>query len=267
MFAGATLALALAAVAVLRTESQGWLGALVLASTPWFVRQAATQFADVPLAFFYLAALVPFALTGPAIGDRRGLAGAAGVALGLAAWVKNEGVVFAVGVLLARLATEGRRAGWSPYLRQELGPAALGLLPGLLVIGYFRLRVAPPSEYMALHDLGARLADPGRYAEIASALLGQAREFGGWPVSAAGLLIAYALVMGVRVAPAERATAAAAALAVAFTGAAYVGAYLISPYPLGWHLATSLPRLAVQLWPASLFAYFLAVNPPSCLSG
>ncbi len=81
-------------------------------------------------------------------------------------------------------------------------------------------------------------------------------------MSAAGLLIAYALVMGVRVAPAERATAAAAALAVAFTGVAYVGAYLISPYPLGWHLATSLPRLAVQLWPASLFAYFLAVNPP-----
>src|SRR4029077_11724370 len=38
--------------------------------------------------------------------------------------------------------------------------------------------------------------------------------------------------------------------------------YLAPPYPLDWHLATSLDRLIVQLWPMVLFTVFLQLRSP-----
>ena len=261
VFAAATVTLALAAVALLRGEGQGWLAAVVLVSAPEYVRQATNQMADVPLAFFYLAAVVALGLADQADDGGYRLPALAGLALGLAAWTKNEGLAGALGVLLARLAVAARGGAWRRRLRIDLAPTAAGLVPMFLVVAYFKLRLAPPSEYLSLAGL-ARFADATRYAAIARALLYELRGFGGWPISLPALLAGYALARGVRVTPAARAPAAAAVLAVLLTGAAYVGAYLITPHPLVWHLRTSLTRLMVQLWPAAVFAYFLWVKPP-----
>ncbi|HEV8675319.1 MAG TPA: glycosyltransferase family 39 protein [Methylomirabilota bacterium] len=261
VFGAATVALVFAAVATLRNEGQGWLAALVLAGTPEFLRQAMNQIADVPLAFYFLAALVLLALADHAAGRQGGLVGLTGVALGLAAWTKNEGLAGALAVLLAGLAVAVCRGGWRWRLPRELAPAAVGLIPVLLVVAYFKLRLAPPSEYLALTGL-ARLGDPGRYAAITRLGVDELGGFGGWPLSVLAILLPYALAMGVRVAPAARASAARAVLAIVLTAAAYAGVYLVTPHPLEWHLATSLSRLLIQLWPASLFAYFLVVASP-----
>ncbi len=263
VFAAATVALALAAVALLRGEGQGWLAAVVLVSAPEYVRQATNQLADVPLAFFYLAAVVALGLADQAgDGEGRGrLAVLGGLALGLAAWTKNEGLAGALAVLLVRLAVAARGGAWRRRLRVDLAPTAAGLAPMLLAVAYFKLRLAPPSEYLSLAGL-ARLADTARYADIARGLLHELRRFGDWPISLPALLAAYTLARGVRGTPAVRGPAAAAALTVVSIGAAYVGAYLITPHPLVWQLRTSLSRLMVQLWPAAVFAYFLWVTPP-----
>lgn len=264
-FTFATIGLVSAAVAARRGESQGWLAALVLVSTPTFLTMGTTQMADVPLGFFFLATLVALGLS-DLTANRRGLLGLAGILLGLSAWVKDEGLVFGGAVLLARLMTTVRRTGWRESLG-ELGGLAVGLVPVLCVVAYFKLRVAPPNPFLApgAEPLLRRLADVDRYLQIARAFAAEARAFGGWPVTVVGLLAAYLLVVGRRVPVGERASVAAGGLALALTVMGYLGVYVVSPYPLAWHLATSLPRLLVPLWPGWVLAYFLVVSPPEQL--
>jgi len=51
-------------------------------------------------------------------------------------------------------------------------------------------------------------------------------------------------------------------LALALTLAGYFVVYVITPYDIYWHLRFSLGRLFLQLWPATLFLFFLAVTGP-----
>jgi len=44
--------------------------------------------------------------------------------------------------------------------------------------------------------------------------------------------------------------------------AGYYGIYLTTPHDLEWHLATSLDRLIVQLWPMVVFTTFLQLRSP-----
>ena len=76
------------------------LAVIVLAGTPFFIGHAAAQYADVPLAFFYLATLVLLCLAERESAGGRGLLALAGLACGMAAWTKNEGLLFMICVLL-----------------------------------------------------------------------------------------------------------------------------------------------------------------------
>jgi hypothetical protein len=256
LFTGATLALLFGAVAALRGTSQGALAVMVLAATPAFVEHGASQYADVALGFFLLAALGLGALADARPAGSGALAALAGLALGLAAWTKDEGLVVVLAVLVARVATGGAGRG------RELVPWALGLAPGLLAVLYLKLALAPPSPFLAAPAVAAadKLADPARYLEIGRALAAQLWTFGGWPVPVAAVLVAYAAVVGRTAGGLSAAGPPALALALILAG--YCAAYLLSPYPLGWHLATSLGRLLVQLWPSGLFTLFLALNVP-----
>jgi hypothetical protein len=51
------------------------------------------------------------------------------------------------------------------------------------------------------------------------------------------------------------------AATVVVTGAGYYAVYLITPWDLRWHLNTSLVRLLLQLWPAVIFFWALALPP------
>jgi MFS family permease len=42
--------------------------------------------------------------------------------------------------------------------------------------------------------------------------------------------------------------------------AGYIGVYLTTPHDLDWHLATSLDRLLVQVWPMAVVAVFLQLG-------
>ena len=54
--------LLLAAMAHIRSASQGMLASLLLLGMPYFIYQGAGQYADTPLAFFILATLILVAL-------------------------------------------------------------------------------------------------------------------------------------------------------------------------------------------------------------
>jgi hypothetical protein len=261
LFTGATFALLFGAVAALRGASQGALAVTVLAATPAFVEHGVSQYADVALGFFLLAALGLSALADARTDHAAGLVALAGLALGLAAWTKDEGVVVVLALLLARVAATGRR-GWARGRRESL-LWSLGLGPGMLALLYLKLGLVPPSPFLSASALAAaadKLADPARYLEIGRALAAQFWSFGGWPAPVTVVLLAYAAAVG----PTAGALSAAGppALALALILAGYAAAYLVSPYPLGWHIATSLVRLLLQLWPSCLFALFLALSVP-----
>ncbi len=58
LFTFITVGLIWAALSILRGRNQGYLGGLVLMGSPFFIVLGASQFADIPLAFFFLLTFV-----------------------------------------------------------------------------------------------------------------------------------------------------------------------------------------------------------------
>lgn len=264
LFTGATMGLAASAVALLRGMRQGLVGALLLLGSPGLIIHGAIQYADLPQAFFVLAPLVVLCLLDRMPGKPREVAWLVGALLGLAAWVKNEGTLAMVAILVARVVVVARTEGWRACVRQSRDLAA-GLAPVLLLVLYYRMRVAPPGDLLAAQGLevtGHRLLDLTRYARIAGAFGREVLGLGGWVVSVVGVLAAYGALVRTKVSQQDRAGVATTATALGLMLAGFFGVYVVTPHPLEWHLNTSLSRLLLQLWPSGVFLYCLVVSPP-----
>jgi|GEM_PF-2433314 len=147
-FTFALLSLITAAVGVVQGPLLGGAGCAVLASSPIFLGTAMLQYADLPLAYYFLLAV---ALLHRADQEERpgpGLHVLAGLAAGMAALTKNEGCLFVVALgagrilrvlLLSRAAYRREKRGETPGLsrrcaRRELGKLAwwlAGMAPAL----------------------------------------------------------------------------------------------------------------------------------------
>jgi 4-amino-4-deoxy-L-arabinose transferase-like glycosyltransferase len=275
VFTFLTLGLLVAALALLKGRAPGYLAAMVLMGSPFFIFMGASQFADIPFAFFMLATLVML-LTGMREDNPAGPLILAGIAAGLCAWTKNEGLLFlsiAAGCLLVTaVVTGGRR----PALRRIV-PFLAGALPILLMVLYFKLRLAP-SGYLAagftLSSLSMKLFDVSRYAEIARAFFITGISFTQGLIDARVgmqlnpgavsilLLIGYLFLTGVRIDPRDRTGIIQSAAILCLMTAGYFFIYVLTPLDLGYHLATSLNRLFLQLWPGVIFLLFMAAGTP-----
>jgi hypothetical protein len=261
LFLAANVGLLMAALALLRCPAQGWLGGLALLATPSFLAEGTAQYADVPLAFFFLASAALFEAL-----DRRAappwpLAALAGLAAALAAWTKNEGLLFLVATAAVRgLAALRVRPGWQP-LAVEVSAFAAGALPVLAVLANFKLRLAPANDLVAGQGAEAtlsRLADLSRYGWTAGAFLGQVGMIGPGMVI---VLAVYARLLG-RAPQSTASWTGHSRTLLAIMLAGYFVVYLTTPNDLPTHLGTSLGRLLVQLWPLTLLALFLAGAAP-----
>ena len=260
LFTFATVGLAASALALLRNRAHGYLAGVILLCTPLWITQGASQYLDVPLGFFFLATLVLLHLHDRFSGTGFALLSLAGLTAGLAAWTKNEGVLFVVVILLTRFAVVGFRQGLKRYAQQTLAMAT-GLALPLLVLFYFKLRLAPPSGLFTPRGQSTmeKLVDLSRYAQIYEAFKNQALGFGGWSVSILVLLIFYVLLLGIRVGEEEKSSLLASVATLVLMMAGYFFIFVITPYELGWHLLTSLNRLFLQLFPSFVFVcFFLA---------
>ncbi len=183
----------------------------------------------------------------------------------LAAWTKNEGILFLLVVGLSLVVASTTRGGRSSFSRSLL-PFSLGALPGLLLVIGFKTVLAPTNDVVSAQNLPLmveRVADHERYAEVLAAV---GREMIGFGRGAIVVLLAYALLMG-RDRGAASASAGLLGLAVVgLMAAGYSAIYIITPHDLRWHLATSLERLLLQLWPSLIFAVFMLVRPPVAAS-
>lgn len=248
-----------AGLAALRGRAQALIGALCLLGTPLFLRVVPWQYADVPLAFNLLAAVTLLSLYDHDPVRGRTMLPWAGLATGLVAWTKNEGMMLALGIIAVRgVLMIVRRA---PGLRSAAWFAA-GLLPPATIVLYFKLTLASrsPQFGQTMETMIGKLVDPGRYGVILrSAAYELARGTG--PVLLA--LVVYAFLLGRTRDRRARGMATVVVSIVGFAALGYGFAYVTTRAELTWMLSHSMERLVLQLWPSVLLAVLLYVASPS----
>jgi hypothetical protein len=259
-FALATLGILYSSLAILRGRSLAMMGCLALASTPFFIEQASAQYADIPLSFFFLAAMSLLQRDGecrtcePGF-NSNGLLVLAGIATGFALWTKNEGMMFLVATVLAQLIVRGPR--WRPRVTIFLAAVA----PFFLFVTWFKHSVAFPNELFSNQpNLLHKILAPARYWTILQWFFKDFLRFGQWWLVPGTLvcLVLYFVMTGTRNFKNSQ-QLRTSALTLALTLAGYFAVYMITPYDLHWHLRFSLNRLFLQLWPCALFLFFLAI--------
>jgi len=235
-------------------------GLAMLAGKEW-IDQGWTQYADVPLAAYILATLVLLAVYDQAPQRPAGLLILAGISAGCAAWTKNEGCLFVVCLVLARIITTTLAEGLRPLVRQ-LRWIAVGLSPALAVLILFKLCYAGSNDLVENQSWQmtlARLSDATRYHAIVGQLAERIVQIPLPVVLGLGLAI---VACGLRPADVLRRQVAAPALCLIAMSLGYFVVYLTTPHDLAWHLRTSLDRILLHIYPAALFTYCLALRTP-----
>ena len=276
LFTFITVGLIWAALSILRGRSQGCLGGLVLMGSPFFIVLGASQFADIPLAFFFLLTFIFFFFHERFAENDRGYLVLAGLAAGLSAWTKNEGLLFLALVTATRFAFMANARGWRQAVKEVLWISA-GAGPVLIILAVFKLQLALSDHLftgLTVQQILSKAADVNRYWEILKACVLTGLSFTqGFANIRTGihfnpglvniiLLSVYLMLMGVRVEGKDRLNLLNTGAVLLLMLAGHFVIYLISPYELNYHLMTSLNRLYMQLWPSAVFLFFMTVRTP-----
>jgi hypothetical protein len=201
----------------------------------------------------------------------------AGVAAGLVAWTKNEGLLILFVLILVRFfVVAAGEDGWKGAVKQILWLMA-GLVPVLLVVAVFKMHLAPSTDLFIdqnIQKIWVRLTDLQRYKAILYAYIHTGLTFTqGIPDIRTGfrlnlgiagivLLAVYLFLSGISVERKEKGNILCVLIFTLITLGSYFAVYLITPHDLDWHLTTSLNRLLLQLWPTIIFITFMAARMP-----
>ncbi len=261
LFTFSTVALLVSSLTIIRSRSSGLLAGLALIGSPYFLKTGAFQIADVPLGFYILATIVLFSLAEGSDLKSRFLI-LAGTMSGLAAWTKNEGILFLLVVFFVRMIVISSSRGIKGYIH-ELAMVTSGALPILTVLMLFKLEMPSSNELFAGQRIEAvlgRLTDTARYSVIGKSFIvffydKLAKE---WLVA----LPVYFFLVGKAKSKEMGESIKTSFLIVLFMIGGYFFVYLITPLNLQWHINTSVWRLFLQIWPTILFSFFVVVSTP-----
>ncbi|HSB15103.1 MAG TPA: hypothetical protein VLE22_11640 [Bryobacteraceae bacterium] len=260
LFFAGTFAVLVSGFAVLRSTSLGLLAGCILLASTGFLSQGTSQYADVPMGFYILGTVVLLSLTHEAAECRANVLALAGATASLAAWTKNEGLLFlacsVAGICIAqprsrRVRTTARLLAWFIF----------GSLPGLLVTLWFKLALAPnvnPLTKQSVFEAMSRLAEADRYFTIARALLSELLMLGDPWTHPLLLLAILAATLRFIPEPERRGYPLVAEVTLALLVAGSAGAYLTTPS----RLSISLGRIFAQVWPAAILLVLAALRPP-----
>ncbi|HEX8725753.1 MAG TPA: glycosyltransferase family 39 protein [Gemmatimonadaceae bacterium] len=257
LFAYALAGLVAGGVWILRGRRHAAAAAMVLIGTPFFLTASASQYADLPLTLFFVGAIVLYALARRLRDDETWMLIGSGLCAGLAAWTKNEGLLFVL-IACAGLFVLHHRVRRRGPDRRVLAAFLWGLVPVLVVVGFFKLTLAPPNDLVSGQGSGTlpRLVDASRYWLIVSSGLRFLLHF---PVIPVVILLALA---GLDRDAGDRRAKRLAAYIVLAMAAGYFTVYLTTPLDLALQIHRSLDRLIMQLWPLALFVAFMALRLP-----
>lgn len=239
-----------------------------LCVVPAFPAWTAALYADLQVSFHVVALLAIVAWTASTTRSSVGLAALAGVAMGGVLWSKNEGMMLSLAAVPAIVLTHIAKDGWRRSLPAGIG-LVCGAAPFLICLGHFKQAVAPAGE-MAAALLSSKaadlLVDVDRWRMVCRH---------GWRLIRQENLPLLAVILAVlawwrRPNRLDRTSLTLASFPL-LASLGYLYVYLRTPHELDWHLATSLSRIFLQVFPAALLAFLWFVQtastgfaPPSC---
>jgi len=262
LFTLATAALLVSALGILRGRALAWMAGIVLFGTVAFVESGAIQYADVPLSFYILGTLVLLSFQDHDPENPR-FSIAAGFMAGFAAWTRNEGLLFVVAVLAARAISILRFGNPSKLVRQMAALIA-GLALPLAVVGFFKLRFAPPNDLITRtpREVLTHLADPGRWITVLLGFLKAVLLFGSFLIPVILALALFWYLVRFEVEGPRRLAVATGATALAIMLAGELAVCILFPADVASEVNSSITRIPLQLFPAALFVFFLASRAP-----
>ena len=261
-FIAATTALLVCGSGLLSTREKGAIAGLLALGTPFFLVHGMSQYADVALSFFLLAA-VTLSCLGLRTPGKAGLGFwvLAGCSAALAAWTKNEGIVAAMAVFTSATVLCLKRSNWKET-RAALAAFVGGGLPGTIVLAYFKIAFATPNVLVSMQTLSKvpqRILALDRYEQTIEAFGVQALTFGEWLVHPGVAVLVYGVAFGFAFRERVHETLMVAST-LCFMLAVFFAVYITTPHDLAWHLGSSLNRLLTQLWPALILFFCLVTN-------
>jgi hypothetical protein len=244
---------------MLRGKQAAVFAAAALCAAPALPAWTAALYADVQVSFHVMATAALLAWTWTTNRNAAGLLSLVGVALGGVLWSKNEGMMLSLAAAPAIMVVSVARLG-SKQAAIALAGIGLSATPFVLCLGHFKLCHAPQGDLIASlvsADIGATLFATDRWMEVLNH---------GWRIAkqerlplAAALLAMFALWR--RPVLTERMGLVLASFPVlAILGYLYV--YLRTPHDLTWHLATSMSRLFLHIFPAGIFVVLFFCREP-----
>ncbi len=263
-FTFGTAGVLIGALAALKSRVHGFLAGMLLIGTPFFVEHGAAQYADVPLSFYMLSTFALCALQYRFWPEGWGLAILAGIAAGMSAWTKNEGLLLVV-ILLPTQALIGARSHGGRFAAKQFGLFTIGLAPLMTVVLWFKLVLATPStnlESVRSGSLRSLIFDFPRWVIMGKALIEHGYAFGGLGVSVFLILAAYLVCVGVDWKE-NQTSIQVLSLTLTLLLAGYCVFCVIAPFDINWQISTALDRLVLQLWPSVIFLSFLAARSPA----
>lgn len=252
-FGAATTAAVMAALDLRRARA--WIAGAVLLAPGTLVQQAAAQTSDLPTGFFVVLTFILLRKgRWGAAADARGALFLAGVAGGLAAWTKNEGLLFFCAATLFVACVALRRVRIQPVAWW-----AAGAVPALVTIAWIKLAIAQvPAPYFSEDQTFAALVErflsPERHAIVGGIVWQHWIRWGG-PRAAGVLPLAMAAATVAACTRGEWPVRGEVAI-VALMVLGYYAVWVLSPIDTAWLVSTSFDRLLVQLWPSIVLAAF-----------
>jgi hypothetical protein len=253
VFFAALIALLVGAVALLRSTASALLAGLVILSTTSLLVWAPSQYADIPLAFYYLGAIaLIFFCTDP-----RALF-FAGLCAGLAAWTKNEGIAFLVCFVILFFAFTFWKRGTADATTSG-GWLLMGAAPGIILTLWFKFFLAPVVDPLVTQRglMLARLHDVSRYTEVARGFFDNLLHLGSGVAHPLVLLAVLGILVRWQVEERYRLPLWIATTALVLVFFSYCVVYLMTPYALSWQVQSSFDRLILQVWPGFLLVFFV----------
>jgi hypothetical protein len=264
LFALACGGIMFSGLASVQSPGQASLGLIVLWGTATLVNEGAREMADLPMTFFILATGILIYMY--VLYQKPGLISLAGLTAGLAAWTKNEGLLFALVVVAGLLVAFLRNKPWRVLRRFVLGAA----FP-LAIVLYFKLFLAPPSDVLSngLTRSIQQILELSRHREIVQYFVNEFLYFGHWS-SVIGVLPVLALYFLLFRLPVRNELRGAYVAGITILLIQLLGdyaIYLITPYDLTWHLTYSIQRVVLQIFPLTAFLIFCVSRTPEMIFG
>jgi hypothetical protein len=261
IFFAALIALLIGAVALLRGSASALLAGLVILSTTSLLIWAPAQYADIPLALFYMGALaLLFLETLPTAGGRWALPWA-GVCAGFAAWTKNEGIAFLACITVVFFVL----TLWRQRLNAALvrtGLLLAGAAPGILLTLWLKFSLAPAVDPLVTQGASGilRLLEFKRYSEVVGGFFTNLLNLGSGVSHPLILLAILAILLRWQIEERYQLPALTASVALVLVFLSYCAVFIITPSGVAWQVQTSFDRLILQVWPSFLLVFFVLLR-------